>query len=295
MVVRLWIYVVLSATRRRQRRLARGLPAHGAHVRAVAGAADRVVVRRRRRFQRWRRAVCTRVRRDGWARAAHRRRVGLRRERGRGPGARLHDLAAQVWRHVHVGHIAVVGRGAVQAGHDGHAGCRRQRDGAVVGRRRAQRRRRFGVVLAVGPRRARLVGRARRQGGSRGRGGLFDGAGMVVLVAGERGTAGECLLAVGVWAFVGPLARMYPSMSSQRARVTERLRGALAAIHRRMRTQSSHLSTPLAHVRLLSRVHALMDRQCRALDELLAAVGVVADVRTDAGMDSFCVAVSELV
>jgi hypothetical protein len=49
----------------------------------------------------------------------------------------------------------------------------------------------------------------------------------------------------------------------------------------------SYLSTSLAHVRLLSGVHALVDSQRGPLDELLAAVGVVAHVGANATVDTF--------
>jgi hypothetical protein len=39
---------------------------------------------------------------------------------------------------------------------------------------------------------------------------------------------------------------------------------------------------------LLARVDTLMDCQRRALDELLAAVGVLAHMGTDAAVDAFC-------
>jgi hypothetical protein len=45
----------------------------------------------------------------------------------------------------------------------------------------------------------------------------------MVLVAGQGGATREGLLAVGVWALVGPLSRVDAAMASQRTRVTERL------------------------------------------------------------------------
>lgn len=50
----------------------------------------------------------------------------------------------------------------------------------------------------------------------------------------------------------------------------------------------AYLAAAFTHVRLLASVDALVDRQGRALDELLAAAGVVAHVRTDAAVDTFC-------
>jgi hypothetical protein len=54
------------------------------------------------------------------------------------------------------------------------------------------------------------------------------------------------------------------------------------------KTEFSYLSTSLAHVRLLASVDTLVDGQGGALDELLAAVGVVAHVRADTAVDTFC-------
>ena len=47
-------------------------------------------------------------------------------------------------------------------------------------------------------------------------------------------------------------------------------------------------------MRLLASVDTLVDRQGGTLDELLAAVGVVADMRADAAVDTFCECVSAL-
>ena len=49
-----------------------------------------------------------------------------------------------------------------------------------------------------------------------------------------------------------------------------------------------YLSTSLAHVRLFAGVDALVHSQGRALNELLAAVGVIAHVRTDTAVNAFC-------
>jgi hypothetical protein len=48
----------------------------------------------------------------------------------------------------------------------------------------------------------------------------------------------------------------------------------------------AYLAAALAHVRLLASVDALVHRQGRTLDKLLAAVGVIAHVRTDAAVDT---------
>jgi hypothetical protein len=66
---------------------------------------------------------------------------------------------------------------------------------------------------------------------------------------------------------------------------------ATKAEYTRART---YLSTSLAHVRLLAGVDTLVHSQSRALDELLAAVGVVAHVRADTAVDTFCMSQSVL-
>lgn len=90
----------------------------------------------------------------------------------------------------------------------------------------------------------------------------------MILVAGQSSAARKCLLAIRVRALVRPLPRVNATMASQRTRVTE------------------WLAASFAHVRLLASVDTLMDGQSRALNELLAAVGVVAHMGTDAAMDA---------
>lgn len=53
----------------------------------------------------------------------------------------------------------------------------------------------------------------------------------------------------------------------------------------------THLSTTLAHVRLLSGVDTLMYGQGRSLDELFTAIGIVTNVRSDSSVDALCVTV----
>lgn len=52
---------------------------------------------------------------------------------------------------------------------------------------------------------------------------FFDVTRMVVLVAGQGRATSESLLAVGIGALVRASPRMYPSVASQRAAITERL------------------------------------------------------------------------
>lgn len=53
--------------------------------------------------------------------------------------------------------------------------------------------------------------------------GFFNGPSMVILVACQRRTAREGLLAVGIRAFVGPLARVNAAVPGQRRRVAKGL------------------------------------------------------------------------
>lgn len=50
----------------------------------------------------------------------------------------------------------------------------------------------------------------------------------------------------------------------------------------------AHLAATFTHVWLLSSVHSLMDGESRTLDELLAAVWVVADVWPHSSVDALC-------
>jgi hypothetical protein len=88
-------------------------------------------------------------------------------------------------------------------------------------------------------------------------------------VASQSSAACERLLAIGIWALVWALARVDAAMTRQRAGITE------------------GLSTSLTHMRLLASVDTLVDRQGGTLDELLAAVGVIANMRADAAVDTF--------
>lgn len=56
----------------------------------------------------------------------------------------------------------------------------------------------------------------------------------------------------------------------------------------------TNLAATLTHVRLLASVHTLVNGQSRSLDELLTAVGVVADVRADTAVDPLCRMVSAI-
>lgn len=79
---------------------------------------------------------------------------------------------------------------------------------------------------------------------------------------------------------------MDATMSGEGTRVAEGLVCVLVEVHS-CRVRESYLSTALTHVRLLACVHTLVDGQRRPLDELLAAVGVVAHVGANATVDTF--------
>jgi hypothetical protein len=98
---------------------------------------------------------------------------------------------------------------------------------------------------------------------------FLDGPAVVILVPRESGTAGKSLLAVGVGALVWSLARVCTPVASQGAAVAE------------------GLGTGLAVVRLLAGVHALVDGQSGTLNELLATVRVVTDVRSVSCVNTF--------
>jgi len=85
----------------------------------------------------------------------------------------------------------------------------------------------------------------------------------------QSGAASESLLTIGVRAFVGTLARVDSTMACQGTAVAKWLAAAFT------------------HVRFLSRVNSLMNSEGRTLDELLATVGEVADVRANTAMNAF--------
>lgn len=98
---------------------------------------------------------------------------------------------------------------------------------------------------------------------------LLYRANVLVLMPRQGSAASEGLLAVGVRALVRTVTRMGASMTGQRAAIAE------------------GPSTPLAHVRLLSSMHAVVYGQSRSLDELLAALRKVTHMGSVASVDSF--------
>lgn len=78
----------------------------------------------------------------------------------------------------------------------------------------------------------------------------------------------EGLLTVRIRAFVRPFTRVNSTMASQRAAVTERL------------------ATPFADVRLFTSMDALVDGQRGSLNKLLVAAWIIADMGSDATVDS---------
>jgi hypothetical protein len=55
----------------------------------------------------------------------------------------------------------------------------------------------------------------------------------------------------------------------------------------------TYLATSLAHVRLLARVDARVNRQGTPLNELFAAAGMLADMGSDAAVDAFYTRISK--
>lgn len=80
-----------------------------------------------------------------------------------------------------------------------------------------------GHVVAVGASLASVLGPGSSECRSSRRRRLLDRARVVVLMPGQGSTSRERLLAIGVGAFVGALARVCPPVPSQRAAVTKRL------------------------------------------------------------------------
>lgn len=127
------------------------------------------------------------------------------------------------------------------------------------------------------------------QGLRSGAGSILDCASVVVLVASKCRASRECLLTIGIRTLVRSLTRVNPTMTCQRARVAEGLfcfwSAAEACLPQCRRT---HLAATFTHVWLLSSVHSLMDGKSGTLDELFAAVWVVADMRPHSSVDALC-------
>jgi hypothetical protein len=222
-------------------------------------------------------------------RATYARVIRLRGQRRRSTRAGLWHLVTHVRRDVEAAHVSIVGSLTVQARNYTcrHAVGRRQRHGTVIRRGCVQGRSVFGIVAAVGATSPARCGSTRGQGSSGRSSGLFNGASVMVLVACQGGATRKCFLAIGIRALVGSLPRVNTTMPSQRARVTERLGGKLAMSMGACCSWVAYLATSLTHVWFLAGVDTLVDGQSRALNELLAAVGVVAHVRTDPAVDTF--------
>lgn len=232
-VVRLRVCVRVVAARGGHVLLSRRLPAHVAHVRAAVSATGlllRLLLLLRLSSARGRledrgRSVASGVRSDRRPRLGADRGVGLRGQGGRGARAGLLHLGAQVRRHVGILHVCEIRNLAVHGRHDRHAGSRRHGERAVV--RGWSRKRRSGLRVVVcirANRTRRLLGRARSQSGSSGRRGLLHRTGVVVLVARESRPTSERLLAVGVGALVGALARVDATVTRKRTGIGEGLK-----------------------------------------------------------------------
>lgn len=80
---------------------------------------------------------------------------------------------------------------------------------------------------------------------------------------------------------------MNPTMPSQRARVAEGLFISWLVIDARLLGyQIAYLSASFTHVRLLSSVYSLVNGKSGTLDELFAAVWIVADMWPHSGVDA---------
>ena len=112
---------------------------------------------------------------------------------------------------------------------------------------------------------------------------LFNCSSVVILMTVQRRSPGKGLLAVGIGAFVGSLARVYPSVSREGARITEWLQLCQLGKYQESST-STHFATSLAHVRLLPCVYPHMDSQRRPLNKLFTTARMFALMWTDSTM-----------
>jgi hypothetical protein len=110
---------------------------------------------------------------------------------------------------------------------------------------------------------------------------------MVILMPRQGRPASERLLAVGIWALVGSLARVNPAVAGKGATITE---GLYSHISRSPLQGSNlatvpHLSASLALMGLLASMYSLVNSQGGTLNELLSAG--FANVGAVSGMNSF--------
>jgi hypothetical protein len=111
----------------------------------------------------------------------------------------------------------------------------------------------------------------------------------MLLVPGECCPSRERLLAAGERAFVGSLPGVYSPMARQGAGITEGLALCQYFHNPQPRVQFvTYLATPLARMRLLSRMHSLMYSQGRSLYESLPAACVLAHMRPMPSVNPFC-------
>lgn len=145
-------------------------------------------------------------------------------------------------------------------------------------------------VRVVSAFRARLLVESRRSRGqcsSSSCGSFLNCTSVVVLMARQRRSPRKSLLAVGKWTFVRSFARMYATMSSERAGVAKWL-WKISLVAETHLDALPYFTTFFAHMRLFARVNSSMNSQRRTLDELLFAARVIAHVRTDTSVDTFC-------
>lgn len=233
-------------------------PTETGHVRAPADAVRPVVVVRRR-LERLRGSI--RVRRHGWARVRGATITGERRRSRcrRSTRTALRKVTAYMRGNRAVAHVVITGRtmhvqrGQITTrGHGlGWGRCRLNRH--VVREHSLARAPTFLILTQVG------LGLSSS---------FLDSAGVMVLVTGQGRPTSECLLAVGVRALVGSLARMDTTMPSQRRRIAK------------------GLAASLTHMGLLTSVYTRVYCQGGALDKLLSAARPVTSMGPDTSVDS---------
>lgn len=131
------------------------------------------------------------------------------------------------------------------------------------------------------------------QGGCRGCRRFLNCSTVVILMSSQGGSACESFLTIGVGAFIGSVARVGASVTGKRAAIAETLFDSLAkwSKGKKNRTQvpnPTYLGTDFAMMGLLSCVDAFVNCEGRSLNKLLATFRIIANMWSQAGMDSFC-------
>ena len=106
-----------------------------------------------------------------------------------------------------------------------------------------------------------------------------------MFVTSQSSATSKCFLAICKRAFVRSLARMYATMSGQRARIAKRLSDCQCNLRDQFGT--AHFATTLTHVWFLARVNSHMHCQSRTLYEWFVAPFLWADMRPVAAVYPF--------